>query len=89
MAAPGIEWTQWTTDELIQVLESCPALWDVTSKEYKNRTKKKQILAEMADKFGKSGEFRVKQHMVIPMLLLLGCTMCTTTTYGHMTLLWL
>ena len=88
MAAPGIEWTQWTTDELIQVLESCPALWDVTSKEYKNRTKKKQILAEMADKFGTLGEFRVKQHMVIPMLLLSGCTMCTST-YGHTTLPWL
>jgi hypothetical protein len=55
MAAPMMEWTQAKVDDLIQIWESCPCLWDVLSKDYKDKNLKKATMTENSRENGNIG----------------------------------
>ncbi|KAK9685271.1 Alcohol dehydrogenase transcription factor Myb/SANT-like [Popillia japonica] len=45
------EWLKNEIDELINMYHNKPELWDVTSKGYKDRVKKRDALSDIAEKF--------------------------------------
>ena len=45
------EWKCEEISELISLYETCPVLWDVSHKEYKNRELKNDALKEFGEKF--------------------------------------
>ena len=59
IAATSKEWLLSEVEELIGVWESCVCLWDVTSKDYKDKNKKKAAMLEIATTFETTGDFTI------------------------------
>ena len=56
------DWLLSEVEELISVWEGCRCLWGVTSKDYKDKQKKKNAMQEIATKFETTGFF--SSHLV-------------------------
>ncbi|XP_066965442.1 uncharacterized protein [Macrobrachium rosenbergii] len=92
-------WSAEKTLELIELLHSSPAFWDVTNVDYKNRIKKMDALTGITDKLSVSVsdtekmkaikvQFR-REHLKLTSLKRSGCSLKKCSWYGYEPLLFL